>query len=606
MTRHTHSGYGSDQAIGDMTVGDYANGMPNIRLGEMFRSFGRQLRWVIPLFLIGAIPAWYVTKDIKRTYEGVGSLLVQPGEEHLYSPITTSGQQGSGIVQGPDSITNAEIAIMKNNTVIEQVIGEMVSKYGESRFNKKAFEKINKARRSGDAVALANARVDLHKSIEKSFQVAPRPKTGVIDLVYKHEDGEIAKETLNAFISSYKSYRQTLFVEGAAEVFAKRRTATEEQLNDVERQIQSFLRKNGISDFDSERGGATTRTEALRAELNTTRSQMAEAEAGLAAVEDQLRNTPAQIDLYVDDRGSQRVAQAELELKQLLAKYLPGSDPVRAKEAEIMELQSLQRANEGRPIGGRRVGPNATHQALMTQYNQLRAAADSYREKEFTIQQLLGSADSKVKKLQLLSPDYNNLLRKRETLDQRLSGYTNKEQEALVNQEQAEANSENVKVISYATLPRKGRNMQKIMFALIMIGWGFTLFMFALLKVFLDPKLYTDPTRRVRGRRSSDDFEYNDYGRDVPMQQPARPYVPEPVPMQPAAAQYQSQYQSPYQDPYAQPGYNQQAGYSAVPYAAAGGAALDMNYAQNLNPYAQPSVQTEPPMTGELPSSEID
>ncbi len=594
MARQTHSGYGSDPAIGDMTVGDYANGMPNIRLGEMFRSFGRQLPWMLILFVIGAIPAWYFTKDIKRTYEGVGSLLVQPGEEHLYSPIT--GQQGNGIVQGPDSITNAEIAIMKNNTVIEQVIGEMVSKYGESRFDQAAFEKINKARRSGDAVSLANARVDLHKSIEQAFWVTPRPKTGVIDVGYKHEDGEIAVETLNAFISAYKSYRRTMFVEGAAEVFSKRRVATEEQLNEVEANIQRFLKKNGISDFDSERGGATARTEALRAELNTTRSQMAEAEAGLAAVEDQLRNTPAQIDLYVDDRGSQRVAQAELELKQLLAKYLPGSDPVRAKEAEIMELQSLQRANEGRPIGGRRVGPNATHQALMTQYNQLRASADSYREKEFTLQQLLGSADSKVKKLQQLSPDYNNLLRKRETLDQRLKGYTNKEQEALVNQEQAEANSENVKVISYATLPRKGRNMSKIMFALIMVGWGFTLFMFALLRVFLDPKLYTDPTRRVRGRRATDDFEYSDYGRDMPMRPPAQPYVPEPVPMQPAAAQYQPAFQ----DPYAQP-----ASFAAVPYAA-GGAAYDMSYGQNPNPYAQPSVEPHPPMTGDLPSSEMD
>jgi len=38
----------------DLTVGDYANGMPNIRLGEMLKSFGRQLIWVVPLFLIGS------------------------------------------------------------------------------------------------------------------------------------------------------------------------------------------------------------------------------------------------------------------------------------------------------------------------------------------------------------------------------------------------------------------------------------------------------------------------------------------------------------------------------------------------------------------------
>ena len=596
MARYNNTGYGSGAGIGDMTVGDYANGMPNIRLGEMFKSFGRQLYWVIPLFIAGAAVAWFMTKDIERTYEGIGSILVQPGDEHLYSPIT--GQQGNGIVQGPDSITNAEIAIIKNNTVIEQVIGEMVSKYGETAFNKSAYEKINAARRSNDEVAHKNAQVELHKSIEQAFWVTPRPKTGVIDLGYKHVNGEIAVDTLNAFISSYKSYRRTLFVEGAAEVFSKRRVATEEQLHEVEKNIQKFLLGNGISDFDSERGGASARTESLRAELNTTRTQIAETEAGLAAVEAQLMQTPAQIDLYVDDRGSQRVAQAELELKQLLAKYLPGSNPVRAKEAEIMELQSLQVANQGKPIGGRRVGPNANYQDLMTQRNRLQAAADSYREKEFTVTRMLNTADSKVKKLQQLSPEFNNLLRKRETLGQRLSGYTNKEQEALVNQEQAEANSENVKVISYATLPRKGRNMAKIMFALATLAWGFTLFMIALLKVFLDPKLYSDPTSRVRAPNPVSDYGYDDdYGRDMPARAPMQPYVPEPVPM-PAAAHYQ--------DPYghqAQPGYGAPAPYAPVPYAAATGTAYDMGY--NANPYAPPSIQTERPATGPLPSSEI-
>ena len=47
----------------DLTVGDYANGMPNIRLGEMLKSFGRQLFWVVPLFLIGSAAAWHLTKD---------------------------------------------------------------------------------------------------------------------------------------------------------------------------------------------------------------------------------------------------------------------------------------------------------------------------------------------------------------------------------------------------------------------------------------------------------------------------------------------------------------------------------------------------------------
>ncbi len=599
MARHGGNNYGT--SIGDMTVGDYANAMPNIRLGEMFRSFGRQLPWLIILLIIGSAIAWYLTKDIERTFEGSGSIYVQQGEEHTFTPI--GGGAGSSILQGPEAITHAEVAIMKNNEVIERVIGQMVAKYGESRFDKSAFEKINSATRSGDAASLADARVKLHQSVDNAFWVTPRPKTGIIDLGYKHKDGEIAVDTLNTFIDEYLAYRRNIFVDGSADVFQKQATAVEEQLNQVEKDIQKFLRRNGISSFDSERTGASERTEALRAELNSIKAQTAETEAAMATVEGQLRGTPERINQRVTDLGLQRVSQAELELKQLEAKYLPNSDPVRAKRAEIAQLRSLQDANGGNPIGGREIGPNPVHQALVTRLNELRASADSLREREFSITRLLGDNDAKVKKLQTLSPEYNNLLRLRETLDLRLKGVNSKLQEAQVNQEQAEAaNVENVKVIAYATLPRKGRNMAKIMWALITIGWAFTLFMIALLRVFLDPRLYTDPTRRMRARPDVADYASDEWGVGVPTRNPAQPYIPEPV--QPAAAHYQ--------DPYApqpfQPQPYQPQPYQAQPYQAppAYPATQQAPYVDPYNnPYAPPEVQTIQPGTGPLPSSEV-
>jgi len=66
--------------------------------------------------------------------------------------------------------------------------------------------------------------------------------------------------------------------------------------------------------------------------------------------------------------------------------------------------------------------------------------------------------DNKVRRLTSLSPDYASLLRQRDTLDERLKNYNAKEQEALVNQQQAEATNENVKVIAWPKFPNKGVN----------------------------------------------------------------------------------------------------------------------------------------------------
>jgi len=607
----------------DLTVGDYANGMPNIRLpnirlGEMLKSFGRQLVWVVPLFLLGSAAAWHLTRDFKRTYTGDARILVQIGDEYVYQPVT--GQPGqAGMTITADTIALNEVGIIKNAEIIEQVFGEMTSPTSPyaNRFDPSGMQKLRQA--GSNEQLRMEAKAEMYRKMDKSFMVAPRPKSSIIDLAYKHEDGEVAVATLNALILAYQSYRRQIFVEGSAGIIGERRRETERQLNQNERAIARFLEKNNISDFTSEQGGVRKRTEELRAALNLLRAQMSETETALATVENQLRGTPKEINLYVDDRVSARISQAELELKQLLAKYLPTSDPVRQKQTELAELKALQSSNGGQAAGGRRVGPNTVYQALLTRRNTLQATADSYREKEYTIQRQLDSADSKVRRLTALSPDYASLLRERDTLDARLKNYNSKEQEALVNQQQAEATNENVKVISWPKFPNKGRNTRLFAAAGAMFAWGLTLFMLALLRVFLDPRLYAAPGPR----RESIVVPQPDYIPEpvAPQSPQQNPYMPA---AQPAAAQYVAEGYAPQPSQtvsdyapvpaeaaqaYAQPSFDQgayaQADYVQPDYAASGDVYAQQNYGQapyadgttaqyDPNGYAQASYDTQP------------
>ncbi len=544
--------------MGDLTVGDYANGMPNIRLGEMFKSFIRQIIWVGPLLVIGIIVAFYLTKDLKRVYSGDGRIMVQLGEEYVYNPVGQSGN-GNGLMTTIDTITLTESALMKNSEIVQRVIGRMappLNANGPNRtnspaqnlFDREGFEKINKASNERDR---QDAIMELRKSVESNYLVMPRPKSTIIDVSFKHENPDIAVATLNAFIDEYLSFRRQVFVEGSSELIADRREATEQQLNANERAIARFLKKNNVADFTSEQTGLRKRTEDLKASLNGTRASIAETEAALAQVEDQLRQTPETIDLYRDDRAAQRVAQAELELRQLMAKYLPTSDPVKQKQTELNELRALQSSYGGKASGGRRVGPNPTHQALTTQRNTLAATADSLREREFTQQRQLNSADRKIRKLTDLSPTYENLLRERETLKSRLNSYNAKEQEALVDAQQAEAQAENVKVISTAKFANKGRNMQKLAWLGASAAWGLVLFFLAMIRVFLDPRLYAVPgvVRTVPVEDSVVDLGpiHDPIPEAVPVYDPSQ--RPAPSPYVTPAAEYAAA------DPYAHTGY---------------------------------------------------
>jgi uncharacterized protein involved in exopolysaccharide biosynthesis len=538
--------------MGDLTIGDYTNGMPNIRLGEMAKYLFRQLPWVLILTLIGCAVAWFATRDMKRLYSGEGRIMVQLGEEYVYNPVGQAAN-GNGLMTTIDTITLTEAALMKNSRVLADVIAAMappLDPSGRNRtnspeqnlFDRDGFTKINKAsneRERQDAI------MELRKSVEKNYAVVPRPKSSIIDVTYKHENPDVAVATTNAFIDAYMTFRRQVFVEGSSELISERREATEQQLNANEREIARFLQRNNISNFESEQTGLQERTEDLKSALNGTRAAIVATEASLARVEDQLRATPETIDLYVDDRPAQRISQAELELGQLMAKYLPNSDPVRQKRAELNELKAVRESYGGRASGGRRVGPNTTHQSLTERRNELAARADSLREQEFAQQQQLNSADAKIRLLTGLTPEYQNLLRERQTLDARLSSYNAKEQEALVDAQQAEAQAENVKVISRAEFPRKGLNTGIWAWLGATAAWAFFLMFIALIRVFLTPEIYAVPAAGRAAPQPHDDVNLQPVYPPIPEavpsyspQQPPNPYdAPNPYEAQPAAYQ---------------------------------------------------------------------
>ena len=162
----------------DLTVGDYANGMPNIRLGEMLKSFGRQLVWLVPLFIIGALVAWKATEDFKRNYTGDARILVQIGDEYVYQPV--NGQPGqAGLTLTADTIALNEVGLIKNAEIMEQVFGEMTSETSPyaKKFDRQGFKKLREA--GNNPQLKLEARSEMLRKMDRAFMVAPRPKSSI-------------------------------------------------------------------------------------------------------------------------------------------------------------------------------------------------------------------------------------------------------------------------------------------------------------------------------------------------------------------------------------------------------------------------------------------
>ena len=142
--------YGQTGGGGDMRVrGDHA-AAGNIRLSAIPASIGRQIKWMIPLFLILAFLSFWFTKDIKRDYIADGRLLVLLGSDYVYNPVTGSGNVGSPLTITPGQVVLTEIGIIKNSDIMDQVINKMISSpanggVGIERFAPAISEKYAKA-----------------------------------------------------------------------------------------------------------------------------------------------------------------------------------------------------------------------------------------------------------------------------------------------------------------------------------------------------------------------------------------------------------------------------------------------------------------------------
>ena len=201
MTQDGHSptggGYGSTGG-GNMTIGDYANGAPNIRLSQIPASFARQLPWMIPLLMLMFAASWWFTKDIKREYTADGRILVQLGSEYVYNPVG-AGNNNGGMTITPDQVVLTEIDIIKNAASMENVIRQMAApvevgcekclSVGGEAFAPKLWDKWVRAQGTPDEKNRWN---DIVKNVDKSFVVMPKPKSSIVNLVYKHEDGDVA------------------------------------------------------------------------------------------------------------------------------------------------------------------------------------------------------------------------------------------------------------------------------------------------------------------------------------------------------------------------------------------------------------------------------
>jgi len=208
----------------------------------------------------------------------------------------------------------------------------------------------------------------------------------------------------------------------------------------------------------------------------------------LAALNTRLSLTEPTIDLYVESNYQQQLLDLQIEREAMLATYLPGTPQVDAIDRRIENVQNLIE-NQGEGVGVIRRGPNELFQNLDQKRAELNADAAALKARFAELRRQKSSIERRQIELIKLEPKYQELVRERSILDNRLRALTVREGEERLKREVTQSDFENIQVLEPARPPARGKSMRKLVAA---AGVAFGLFtggMLALLLVFTRPTM---------------------------------------------------------------------------------------------------------------------
>ena len=326
------------------------------------------------------------------------------GSDYVYDPVVSDA--GRGATLDPDSVVQAEIE-KAYSPVIQRRVLETV---GVTRL----FPDIAEAmKRAGTPEKRLAAEQSALEALETGFSVGHTPKSPVVRFSFTHKDPQVAADATNAFVKAFLTYRKEVSTGYALSAVSAQRREFDANLADAEASIREFLVKHQIGDFDSEKAAAATRRSALTDDLNNADAGMHEAEGRLKSLESQLKDVNPEIDLYVETTGDQQLLDLQVEREQLLARYKPGSQPVKEIDARIANLRQLLQAAEG---GVRRRGPNPAYQDMRARLTQLRSDVEASRSRSAEVRRQLKDVETRQQLLIRIEPEYQRLVRARDAL----------------------------------------------------------------------------------------------------------------------------------------------------------------------------------------------
>lgn len=389
-------------------------------------AMGFRHRTAVLVCFFAVLVGTAITAVVMPQYEAHTEILVH---RQRVDPVVTAmnGNPAVTNLEVPEDQLNSEVELAKSGDVLRQVV--ILCGLDQRETSKFFFWK----RKPAEAIARAVARLGT------TLRVEPLPKTDVFKLTYSSSDPKLAAQVLTTLDQVYlDKHKEVYHPAGQFAFFDQQATKAKSDLDAAEAKMKAYPHVSGTPNAMFSRDIALQKVNDFNFNLGQTRTEIAETQRRIAALEQLQKSTTPRLTTQVrnsEDGGSLQQMNStllNLQLKQsdMAAKYQPDYPPLIEVQKEIAETEAA--INNRKPINDTTTDQNPAYGWINDELVKDKAMVQGDEAKAAALESVISQNMENVRTLNVAGIDQQDLARAAKTAEDNYLLYLKKREEARI------------------------------------------------------------------------------------------------------------------------------------------------------------------------------
>ena len=473
-----------------LSLGGLTLGRQRATTREFLTTVFRDWRLMVAVFILTAAIFVVVAFFITTTFTAQSRLLVLFSREYSAQSAIADA---SSFLPDQSQVVRNEIELLTSPVLIEQVLDDLgiETLYPDMVHHSFIGDALRGARdhvttllakagvRRTTRGRLSEQRVMMNASVRRfldELSIIPVKDANIISVSFTHPDPELAAGAVNTLVQHYQEQRRQIFTEDKTKQLAAERDRFADRLATTDKDLEEFRTTNQISAFDDQKALLLRQQAETSNDKMSSQIRLAEAQARFNQLTRSGGTVPKDIPLYtdkenVDAADNLRAALLTLKLRrsELSTKFTDNSRYITDLDTQIRDTENLLAQTPSKSQDAVRTGRNPVYDQIQNDLVTQGAEVESLKSRLTALDLQLQSINDRLADFNRLERSYNSLALSRALVEQNLKTYSQKLEEAQIQENTERSKAANVRVIEEATPPSVGSATRRVVVGIGML-----------------------------------------------------------------------------------------------------------------------------------------